>query len=349
MVKAVFTHADGSIYDDLPETHYHFPRTYLAVAERAVGDWIVYYEPRRVAAGSDRAGGRQVYFAVAQVRDVIRDPARADHFYARMTPGMYLPFPTPVPFRVAADGGWGGADGGDLYMESALRKADGSTNKGAFGRAMRSLPDAEFEAIVAAGLAGVRDELGAEDWMQDERRDETGDETGDGAGNQAPAPPPARRRWGAFPEAEALEAAEPPAEFSPRPLVERLTARRLRDAAFARQVKAAYRETCAVTGLRIVNGGGRPEVQAAHIRAVEADGPDALRNGVALSGTAHWMFDRGLISIDDDLSILTARDRLPPGAEALLVADRRLIAPQAAAARPHPVYLRWHRDTVFKG
>ena len=45
-----------------------------------------------------------------------------------------------------------------------------------------------------------------------------------------------------------------------------------------------------MTGLRIVNGGGRPEVQAAHIRAEEADGPDALRNGVALSGTAHWMF-----------------------------------------------------------
>lgn len=294
MVEAVFTHADGSIHDDPPETHYHFPRTYLAVAERAVGDWIVHYGPRRVAAGSDRAGGRQVCFAVAQVRDVIRDPARADHFHARMTPGMYLPFPTPVPFRVAADGGWGGADGGDLHMESALRKADGSTDKGAFGRAMRSLPDAEFEAIVAAGLAGVRDELGAEDWMQDERRDGTGDGTGDGtrdgAGNQAPAPPPARRRWGAFPEAEALEAAEPPAEFSPRPLVERLTARRLRDAAFARQVKAACRETCAVTGLRIVNGGGRPEVQAAHIRAEEADGPDALRNGVALSGTAHWMF-----------------------------------------------------------
>lgn len=322
MVKAVFTHADGSIYDDLPAERYHFGKRWLAAAERAVGDWALYYEPRRLDAGSDKAGGRQAYFAAAHVRDIVQDPSGPDRFYARITPGAYLEFPMPVPFRLNG-----------RFLETRLEKSDGSTNKGAFGRAMRSLPDAEFEAIVAAGLAGVRDELGAEDWTQT-------------------APPPSgapRRPWGAFPEPVALEAAEPPAAIAPRPLVERLTSRRLRDAAFARQVKAAYRETCAVTGLRIVNGGGRPEVQAAHIRAVEADGPDALRNGVALSGTAHWMFDRGLISIDDDLSILTARDRLPPGAEALLVPDRRLIVPLSAAARPHPVYLRWHRDTVFKG
>jgi hypothetical protein len=53
--------------------------------------------------------------------------------------------------------------------------------------------------------------------------------------------------------------------------------------------------TCAVTGLCLLNGGGRPEVQAAHIRAVEANGPDTVRNGLALTATVHWMFDRGLI------------------------------------------------------
>ncbi len=317
MVKAVFTHADGSIYDDLPEERYHFPRTYLGAVERALGDWIVYYEPRRLAAGSEKTGGRQAYFAAARVERLRRDPTRADHFYADLRD--YIPFPNPVPFQA-----------GGLYMESALRKDDGSTNKGAFGRAVRELPDAEFEAIVAAGLAGVRDELGAEDW----------------APTEAPAP---RRRWGEIPPPLHLEAAEPPAMFVRRPLVERLSARRLRDAAFARQVKSAYRETCAMTGLRIVNGGGRPEVQAAHIRAVEADGPDTLRNGVALSGTAHWMFDRGLVSIDDDFSILVAKDRLPPGASALLRPEGRLLIPDHPAARPHSVYLGWHRGNVFKG
>ena len=52
---------------------------------------------------------------------------------------------------------------------------------------------------------------------------------------------------------------------------------------------------------------GRAEVDAAHIRPVEKNGPDIVSNGLALSGTAHWMFDRGLISLSDDLEILISR------------------------------------------
>ena len=58
----------------------------------------------------------------------------------------------------------------------------------------------------------------------------------------------------------------------------------------------AYDARCAITGLKLINGGGRAEVAAAHIRPVEANGPDIISNGIALSATAHWMFDRGLIS-----------------------------------------------------
>jgi hypothetical protein len=54
----------------------------------------------------------------------------------------------------------------------------------------------------------------------------------------------------------------------------------------------AYGARCAVTGWKLINGGGRAEAQAAHIRPVERGGPDSVQNGIALSGTAHWMFDR---------------------------------------------------------
>ncbi len=79
-----------------------------------------------------------------------------------------------------------------------------------------------------------------------------------------------------------------------RPVIERLTSRPYRDVAFRRKVREAYDYRCAISGLRLRNGGGRPEVQAAHIRPVERLGSDAVRNGLALSGTLHWMFDRGL-------------------------------------------------------
>src|SRR5690606_12657760 len=116
MPKAVFTHSTTSRYDDEREWHYHFPRTYLRTVESVVGDLIVYYEPRR-SIQSDGAGGRQSYFAVAQVVNIEQDPAAADHYYARLS--NYLGFTHLVPFMEPSG----------RYYESLLRKADGSTNK----------------------------------------------------------------------------------------------------------------------------------------------------------------------------------------------------------------------------
>ena len=86
-----------------------------------------------------------------------------------------------------------------------------------------------------------------------------------------------------------------------------LSSRIVRDRIFRRTVLRVYGERCAITGLRLINGGGRAEVDAAHIRPVEKNGPDIVSNGLALSGTAHWMFDRGLISLADDLKILVSQ------------------------------------------
>src|SRR3546814_1909519 len=81
-----------------------------------------------------------------------------------------------------------------------------------------------------------------------------------------------------------------------------LVNRKIRDANFRNHVLDAYENTCAVTGLRIVNGGGKAEAQAAHIWSVAGGGPDIVQNGVALSATAHWLFDRHLITFDDNRS-----------------------------------------------
>src|SRR5580704_3343247 len=75
-MKAVFTTKVSPTYDDLPEERYHFPRTYLRQAEQAIGDWIVYYEPRRVTGDLSSRGGRQAYFATAKVDRIEPDPAK---------------------------------------------------------------------------------------------------------------------------------------------------------------------------------------------------------------------------------------------------------------------------------
>src|SRR5258708_25994518 len=67
MTKAVFTTKVTPSYNDLPEVRYHFPRTYLNQVKQAVGDHIVYYEPRRSSVELSSFGGRQSYFGVARV------------------------------------------------------------------------------------------------------------------------------------------------------------------------------------------------------------------------------------------------------------------------------------------
>jgi putative restriction endonuclease len=128
-----------------------------------------------------------------------------------------------------------------------------------------------------------------------------------------------------------------------------LVSRIMRDRVFRKVVLRAYDERCGVTGLKLINGGGRAEVAAAHIRPVESNGPDIVNNGIALSGTAHWMFDRGLITFGDDLEIIVSRhvnDR--DGVESLINKTRKLIGPSEARNRPHPTFLAWHRDNCFK-
>jgi putative restriction endonuclease len=136
---------------------------------------------------------------------------------------------------------------------------------------------------------------------------------------------------------------------SKRDRVSQLTNRVVRDRNFRKNVLRAYDERCAITGLRLINGGGRAEVEAAHIKPVEHDGPDIVSNGLALSGTAHWMFDRGLVGLADDLTILVSRQSNDPSAiETMINASGKLIAPDRLANRPRAEFLTWHRENCFK-
>jgi putative restriction endonuclease len=299
MTKAVFTTKVTPSYKDLPEERYHFPRTYLNHVEQAVGDYIVYYEPRRSSAELSSRGGRQSYFGVARIGSVIEDPALPDHYFAIIDQTTYLDFDTPVPFQEAGE-----------YYESALEKDDGTTNKGAFGRAVRLIPDDEFDRILKSGFAPVLSENLS----------------------SGVAPP-------GF--------SEPPAPFE-RPMVEMMVSRAFREKSFMLNVRAAYSNRCAITGLRLINGGGRPEVQAAHIQPVASKGPDSVRNGLALSGTVHWMFDRGLISIGDDYKILIAKNHVPEDAVRLLNQSGSINLPKDQTLYPNAHYLKFHRDKVFK-
>ncbi len=124
-----------------------------------------------------------------------------------------------------------------------------------------------------------------------------------------------------------------------------LTNRVVRDANFRLSVCDAYENTCAFTGLRISDDRERPESQAAHIWAVSEGGPDVVQNGLALSATVHWLFDRYVVSLTDDFHILV-RDNA--AAETLarmsIVAGKSIILPKDRSLWPHPGFISKHRS-----
>jgi putative restriction endonuclease len=299
MTKAILTTRVTPSYNDRPEAYYHFPSMYLNQVRAAIGDQIIYYEPRRKDSSPSSKGGRQAYFASAQIDEIRPHPTQADHYYAQIS--NYLPFTRPVPFRE-----------GTHYYESRLKNEGGGTNLGLAQRAVRNISDSDFDRILRTGFAPV---------LQEDR----------------PASAPVSNQI------------DEPAEEFKRPIVEMTILRPFRDRAFKYAVRSAYDNRCALTGLRLINGGGRPEVEAAHIRPVADDGPDTVRNGLALSGTVHWMFDRGLVSIDDDFKIIVAKKHVPDDAARLLNQSGVINLPKDRTLYPNAHYLKFHRDVVFKG
>ena len=81
-----------------------------------------------------------------------------------------------------------------------------------------------------------------------------------------------------------------------------------RDARFKVSVISGYHFTCALTGYRLIASKSTyVPLEAAHIHAHARKGPDSPDNGLALTPTAHDLFDAGLWTVDDHLRIRVAQ------------------------------------------
>ena len=204
----------------------------------------------------------------------------------------------------------------DRFMESSLDAGDGKPNQGLIRSAVRPVSDTDFFRIIGQGLSDEQPLMPRVDDLS------------------APG----------FNEAQA----EFVYDFD-RPTMETLVTRQVRDRVFRKLVLDAYDSRCAMTGLKLINGGCRAEVEAAHIKPVEAKGSDDVRNGIALSGTVHWMFDRGLIGLQDDARIVISRHvNDPDQVRALIHKSGYAKFPADPTLCPHPAFLQWHRENRLK-
>ena len=123
---------------------------------------------------------------------------------------------------------------------------------------------------------------------------------------------------------------------------------RLHQSFFRDAVLSSYNARCCVTGLPIVEG-----LVAGHIIPWSVD--ESRRadptNGVCLSATFDRLFDGGLVTIDDNLTLRVSKRVRDVTDRAVVeqVAARhgqKIIPP--ARFYPDPECLRWHRENVFE-
>ena len=298
MAFGVFIHRHDSIYDDSLAERYQFPAQYLGRVQACLNDWVIYYEPVKVP---DSRG----YFAVAKVREIIRDEKSLGMYLALIEPGSYLDFGNNVPFS-----------GPEGVIERGLLN-EHERISGRAQSAVRPLSPTDFYRICEIGLNENTTILPRIDAMEGAR--------------------------------EFSDVQQPLDYYEDRTRVSFWNSRIVRDYVFRRVVLNAYDERCAVTGLKLINGGGRAEVEAAHIQPVEKSGPDIVSNGIALSGTIHWMFDRGLIGIANDHQILLSRQiNDVPTVSGMINKSGRILVPVRPAYQPNPRFLAWHRENCFK-
>jgi putative restriction endonuclease len=94
-------------------------------------------------------------------------------------------------------------------------------------------------------------------------------------------------------------------------------------------------------------------VDAAHIHQFAQAGSNDIQNGLALSKNAHWLFDNGLWTLEDDYRIRVALKHFTedsPNQKALKAYHGQEIhLPEDPLLRPDPRHLRWHRENKYVG
>jgi putative restriction endonuclease len=122
-----------------------------------------------------------------------------------------------------------------------------------------------------------------------------------------------------------------------------------RDAKFAVRVLPAYDYTCALTRYRMIAVNGSTPLDAAHIHQFKRGGNCHPTNGIALSKTAHWLFDHGFWSLSDDFRVLVADAKFEESGEAAHLlkprAGAEILRPIARHFWPDLEAIRWHRQT----
>jgi len=135
-------------------------------------------------------------------------------------------------------------------------------------------------------------------------------------------------------------------EASPRYGEPVLVRPRIGQGVFRIAVTDAYSRACAATGEHSL-----PVLEAAHIRPYACEGPHDVRNGLLLRSDLHRLFDKGYVTITDDLRIQVSgrlREDYSNGRSYYPLHGQAIASPADKRCTPDSEFLRWHNENVYR-
>ncbi|MEU1628060.1 phosphorothioated DNA-binding restriction endonuclease [Streptomyces sp. NPDC020096] len=127
--------------------------------------------------------------------------------------------------------------------------------------------------------------------------------------------------------------------------------RRTRRSGFAEEALRAYAFACAMCGYDGALGRNPVGLEAAHVRWHSQNGPDEVRNALALCALHHALLDLGVLGLTLDMRIrvsglYVARNDAGRAVDAL--AGQPVAAPRPGNPPVDPAFITWHDRQVFK-
>jgi len=122
---------------------------------------------------------------------------------------------------------------------------------------------------------------------------------------------------------------------------------RLGQGSFRVVVADAYNRRCAFTSSPVLH-----VLEAAHVRPVADDGPNAVQNGILFRQDVHTLFDRGYITVTPEYRVEVSRrikDEFENGKEYYAAHGKLILLPGQNELRPAGEFLNWHNEKVYLG
>jgi len=120
----------------------------------------------------------------------------------------------------------------------------------------------------------------------------------------------------------------------------------LRGSLFKRKIPQIYNNTCCISGMKIDATINVSMIDACHIVPFSESYNDTITNGIALCPNLHRAFDRGLIGINDDYTVIVSNKFVESNAaiyQLKIFDGKRIMLPSFEKYFPHIENLNQHR------